>query len=73
MKSAVGIPGIRLQFVGKGEERTPNFQGLTLSCRDSQFSLHVELVYEAFPKAGDTRAFNSRVQSPRFMSHRLNL
>ncbi len=73
MKSAVGIPSIRLQFVGKSEERTLNVQGLTLSHKDSKFSLRAESVYEAFPKAGDTRAFNSRVESARFITHRQNL
>ena len=51
MKSAVGMPGIRLQFVGKREEPTPNGQRLTLSHKDSTLSLRVESVYEAFTNA----------------------
>ena len=51
MKSAAGMPGIRLQFVGKREEPTPNGQRLTLSHRDSVLSLRVESVYEAFTNA----------------------
>jgi alpha-galactosidase len=51
MKSAMGMPGIRLQFAGKREEPTPNGQRLTLAHRDSVLSLRVESVYEAFANA----------------------
>ncbi|MGB8029929.1 MAG: glycoside hydrolase family 36 protein [Terracidiphilus sp.] len=51
MKSAVGMPGIRLEFAGKQEESTPKGQRLTLAHRDSALSLRVESVYEAFANA----------------------
>ncbi len=64
MKSAVGMPGIRLQFAGKREEPTQDGQRLTLSHRDSKLSLHVESVYEAFTNAPMVRRY-TRISNER--------
>jgi alpha-galactosidase len=51
MKSAAGMPGIRLQFAGKQEERISGGQRLRLVQRDPKLSLRVESLYEAFDHA----------------------
>ena len=51
MKSAMGMPGLRLRFVGRREDSTPTGHQLTLTHRDSQLSLDVESIYEAFKDA----------------------
>jgi alpha-galactosidase len=51
MKSAMGMPGLRLQFSGKKEESTQNGRRLSLVYTDSKLSLHVESIYEAFHEA----------------------
>jgi alpha-galactosidase len=50
MKSAMGMPGVRLQFGGKEEKSTSNGRRLSLVHTDSKLSLHVESIYEAFHK-----------------------
>jgi alpha-galactosidase len=51
MKSAMGMPGLRLRFIGKREDATPKGHQLTLAHRDSKLSLDVESIYEAFQDA----------------------
>lgn len=48
MKSAMGMPGIRLQFAGKQEDATARGPRLTLVHTDPKLSLRVDSIYEAF-------------------------
>ncbi len=57
MKSAMGMPGIRLQFAGKHEESTPKCQRMILTHRDPELSLRVDSVYEAITNAPMVRRY----------------
>ena len=57
MKSAVGMPGIRLKFAGKQEEPTQDGHRLTLVHTDSKVSVRVESIYEASDDAPMVRRF----------------
>ena len=57
MKSAMGMPGIRLKFAGKQEEHTQDVHRLTLVHTDAKVSMRVESIYEAFDDAPMVRRF----------------
>jgi len=51
MKSAMGSPGVRLEFLEKHEVPTAKGRQLTIVHEDSRLSLRIESIYEAFQDA----------------------